>query len=58
VNLTSAYKKLVNERIQATMQAMAAGVDQDRYQRLVGHYAGLKEALEILETLLESEDDY
>lgn len=39
--------------------SLAAGnaVSWDAYQRMVGHHAGLKEALDILENLMKEDDE-
>jgi hypothetical protein len=49
----------VEARKEAVLQGLAAGnaVDYPAYQRLVGHLAGLEEALEILNNLLKEKDD-
>ena len=49
----------VKARKEAVVQGLSTGnaVDYASYQRLVGHIAGLEEALEILNNLLKEEDD-
>jgi hypothetical protein len=49
----------VKARKEAVVQGLATGnaADYASYQRLVGHIAGLEEALEILNNLLKEDDD-
>lgn len=39
--------------------SLAAGnaANWESYQRMIGHYAGLKEALDILENLMKEDDE-
>ena len=56
---TSDFIGAVKARKEAVMQSLAAGnaSDYPAYQRLVGHIAGLEEALVILDNLLKEKDD-
>jgi hypothetical protein len=49
----------VKVRKEAVVQGLSTGnaADYASYQRLVGHIAGLEEALVILDNLLKEEDD-
>jgi len=41
----------------ATSMAAGNAVNWDSYIRMVGHFAGLQEALDILNNLMEDEDE-
>ena len=49
----------INVRKSEIAASLAAGnaTTWEAYQRVVGHYSGLKEALEILNNLLKEEDE-
>jgi hypothetical protein len=55
----SDFISAVKARKEAVTQGVATGnaADYASYQRLVGHIAGLEEALEILNNLLKEEND-
>ena len=55
----SDFISAVEARKEAVLKGLAAGnaADYPAYQRLVGHLAGLEEALEILNNLLREKDD-
>ena len=56
---TSDFIGAVKARKEAVVEGLSTGnaADYASYQRLVGHIAGLDEALEILNNLLKEDDD-